>query len=709
MSRWLSPKLLFVVFALAAASLLWTGAQFTLNWALKREALFIGMDWAQHIENRIENSQDVTLVDGKPDPKALPEAEALSSVMYGVFEIGHIYQLDYINPHCQCHVSLLSENPRSASGTHQHDYGSHGTPPTGPGFRFNASDIALIAGSSPNTPLTPDETATFKHPIDKDLVSFIHSHEAHDIYIRQSDNPRIPSTFAEVYYPVSDEDSTRYILRVLVNLEDQAQLYKGLIFFAALASVILVGSAIAYPTWRYITAAKKQKHADKRVAFLANHDVLTNLYNRNNFQETISDTIWTAQERGQSALLFMLDLDNFKEINDFYGHPVGDKILCEFASSLKNAAPENAYIARLGGDEFVVVISGLDGDDLRHTDFMHIPKEVSVNLTGGSQTVSATVSGGVVQYPRDAETTEALIQLADLALYAAKSNSSGNICEYVPALRDNFVDRLKIREEFRLALQCSQIEPYYQPIVNMKTGQVEGFEALARWNHPEKGLLTPFVFADALDDGELSAALGKEMFAKIVEEMVFWKDASVPFRKIALNVTDGDLRSPSFPKDILQGLSSRGLSPHNLTIEVTENCLFGPEKRQSITHLETLRDAGCSIALDDFGTGYSSITQLKTLPITSIKIDKSFIDAVLENTDDQSIISAMIDLGKSMQFSLVMEGIESVNQLAMLQFMGSELAQGYYYSRPMPAAEVPAFIERQNNSYEFTPIRSVAS
>ena len=150
---------------------------------------------------------------------------------------------------------------------------------------------------------------------------------------------------------------------------------------------------------------------------------------------------------------------------------------------------------------------------------------------------------------------------------------------------------------------------------------------------------------------------------------------------------------------MLDGLETRGLLPSNLTIEVTENCLFGPGKMDSIAHLETLRDAGCSIALDDFGTGFSSITQLKELPITTIKIDKSFIDDVLENEDDQSIIGAMLELGKSMSFDLVMEGIETSRQLTLLKLMGSELAQGYYFSRPMPAAEVPAFLERQNSSY----------
>lgn len=714
MFRFLRPKVPLVLLGLLVCGLLWVGTQLTLTWALKREARFIGLDWIHHIENQLSGLAGATKPDGSWDPTTLPDPQELRHLMSGIIEIGHIYQFDYINVICYCHVSLTAADPKAGSGAHQHELGRHVPTDNQSGHDHSTHADAhenvvgsvpkglwkhVVKGSKPHPNPKSNQPSAHDHPIDRELVTRMVDSQSHDILIRRSDNPEFPSTFAEVYHPVTNGTEVLYLLRVLVNLEEQAQFYKQLILMAAAVGAILLGAAVGYPTWRYIRAVRLQRQSDQRVAFLANHDVLTNLYNRNNFQETVSDILWTAHEREQFALLFLFDLDDFKEINDFYGHPVGDRVLCEFAKILKDTVPENGYIARLGGDEFVVVISGIDEKEFEYGDVLTLPEVVSITINGGSQTVSAGISGGVVRFPRDAETTEELIQLADLALYAAKSTETAEICEYVPELKDAFVDRLRIRDDFREALKASQIEPYYQPIVNLKTGRVEGFEALARWNHPEKGVLTPFVFGEVLEGGEISAQLGRQMFAKILQEMSMWQRTAVSFGKVALNVTDGDLKSDRFADNILDGLADHGLAPGHLTIEVTENCLFGPENKDSIGHFERLRDAGCFVALDDFGTGYSSITQLKALPITAIKIDKSFIDDVLDCADDQSIIAAMLELGKSMLFSLVMEGIETSRQLELLKLMGSELAQGYYFSRPLPAAEVPAFIERQNSSY----------
>ncbi len=700
-----------------AICLSYVGSQYLLKAALEREARLIGMDWARHIEKRLSSISGI----GQPSKGTaltiLPEAETLRALVSDVFEIGHMYQFDFINVICRCHVSLNSANPDAGPEVDPHAHHDHpeapninddehqrltGTKPESQAVGSLPSGLwkHVVNGKKPHPNPKSNPGNEHQYPVDRDLVTRILDRRAHHIIIRQNVDPSLPSTFAEVYHSVTNGTEVQYLMRVVVNLEEQARHYRQFMLIAVAISILILGVAVGYPTRKYVLAARHQRKANKRVEFLANHDVLTNLYNRNNFQESVSDIIWSCHEKRQSALLFVFDLNDFKEVNDCHGHLVGDRILCEFASLLRKSVPKDGYIARLGGDEFVVVIGGIDDADFDYRDFLEMPDSFSIQVHGGKQTVSANIAGGVVRYPRDAETTEELIQLADLALYAAKPNRSGEICEYVPEMKEEFFDRLKIRGEFREALNASQIEPYYQPIVNMKTGVVESFEALARWNHPEKGLLTPFVFAVVFEDGELCAQLGQQMFSKMVDDMSFWQSSSVPFRKVSLNVTDGDLKSSSFAKDILDGLEARGLLPSNLTIEVTENCLFGPGKMDSIAHLETLRDAGCSIALDDFGTGYSSITQLKELPITTIKIDKSFIDDVLENEDDQSIIGAMLELGKSMSFGLVMEGIETSRQLALLKLMGSELAQGYYFSRPMPAAEVPAYIERQNSSYD---------
>ena len=716
-------KVSVFIICTCVGGLLWMGSQQTLNWALKREAQLVGGDWARHIEDRLDGLGRAVLPDGSWDETVLPKPEELRGLLSGVFGIGHIFQFDYINAVCRCNVSLTAAAPRPVFGSgpttgHHHPVGADHDPHDHGGGADATTEVRAVGdlpksfwehvanSSEPHGKPQSNTSDAYQVPLDHDFVDGIISQKAEEIFIRRGQSSEAPSTYAEIYYPVIDGSKVSYLIRVLVNLDEQVFLYRQLILVGIGAGVLFLSITGGYPTWRYLKAVNRKRRADQRVTYLANHDVLTNLYNRNNFQEKISDIIWESHERRESALIFLLDLNDFKEVNDFYGHPIGDRVLCEFAAMLKDIVPPEGYVARLGGDEFVVVIPGIKAEDIDHRDYLTVPEAVSISINGGTQEVSTSISCGVVRFPQDAESTEELIQLADLALYAAKSDRSGQVYEYEPKLKEMFFDRLKIRDEFRNALRASQIEPYYQPIVNLRTGIVEGFEALARWNHPEKGILTPFVFADVLEDGEISAMLGQLMFEKIADEMAYWKSVSVPFVKVALNVTDGDLKSRSFADDIQQGLRARGLLPENLTIEVTENCLFGSEKALSMKHLEKLRSAGCFIALDDFGTGYSSITQLKELPITTIKIDKSFIDDVLANTNDQAIIAAMLDLGKSMNFDLVMEGIETSSQLALLKWMGSELAQGYFYARPMPAAEVPAFVERQNAGYQDTEVKA---
>ena len=723
--HYLKSKAYFLTVGACVACVLWIGAQVALNWALQREARKIGGDWARHIEAQLEGLQGAQRPDGRRDKSHVPDPQEVRTLLSSVFAIGHIFQFDYINSNCHCHVSLTADGQSTGESTlpealhdthsetgedgHGHDHASSAPPeavavgkiPKGFWRHVVHSNKSHAAPKS-------NPSSAHQYPVDYILVGETITSKAFDIRIRHDASPEFPSTMAEVYHPVMEGGEVLYLVRVLVDLEDQATLFTQILFMAAVGAALMIGACVGYPTWRYMLIAARRRQADKRVAFLANHDALTNLYNRNNFQETVTDILWSCQEKRQSALFFVFDLNDFKGVNDFYGHQVGDKILCELANTLTDLAPPNSYIARVGGDEFVVIIPGIEQNEFHHSDFLDVPKAVQVNIDVGEQIVASAISCGVARYPQDADSVEELIQLADLALFAAKPYRSGKVCAYEPRHKAEFFDRLNIREEFKAGLMAGQIEPYFQPIVNMNTGMVEGFEALARWNHPEKGLLTPFVFSEVLQDSEITAMLGNSMFTKITIEMAEWAKAGVPFVKVGINVTDGDLRSSTFAQNLLGGLDSRGLLPEQLTIEVTENCLFGSDKQHSIQHLETLRTAGCFIALDDFGTGFSSITQLKELPITTIKIDKSFIDDVLENPDDQSIIGAMLGLGRSMKFDLVMEGIETASQLDLLRRMGSELAQGYFYARPMPAVEVPAFIQRQNGQYDSANMRQMA-
>ncbi|WP_368184365.1 putative bifunctional diguanylate cyclase/phosphodiesterase [Aestuariibius sp. HNIBRBA575] len=686
------------------------GAQSLLSWALEREARLIGMDWAHHIERQLANLTEITHRDDPSNPNSVPDISLLYSLIDDVFEIGHMYQFDYINVNCHCHISLNTVPPTDAAADPHagHNHGNGDNPATTSSFERDTANGQVrgttttqmwrhvFTNTAQHPPPPMEEADPYQYPVNRATVTRIITEQSHGIILRQNVSTFLPSTFAEVYHPVFDGAELTYMMRILVNLENQALFYRQFFWIAIALSLLTLAAAIGYPTHRYVVAARHKQTADKRVEYLANYDILTGVHNRNSFQDTIPDLLHHCKENNHSALLIALDLNGFKGINDYHGHPVGDQVLRQFAHFLKQNVPTDSYIARLGGDEFVVVVSDIPKADFNYQDYFQLAPSLSVNIHEGNQRLKLGISGGIVRFPQDAETAKELLQLADLALYAAKSTPSGELREFSPDMKADFFHRLKTREEFREALNQSQIEPYYQPIVNMHSGTVEGVEALARWNHPEKGLLTPFSFLEALQDSDLSAKLGQVMFEKIVTDMAEWQRLGIPFRHVGINITDGDLKQSTFAASIVDGLESHGLKPSNLTIEVTENCLFGPEKHKFIDHLECLRNAGCAIALDDFGTGFSSITQLKELPVTSIKIDKSFVDDVIKNQDDRSIISAMLALGNSMDFNLVMEGVETQQQLDLLKQMGAELVQGYYYSRPVSASEIAEFISHQN-------------
>ncbi len=677
---------------------------FGLNVALRREADAIGLGWARHIEYQLPKVAGAVSEDGSFEPGSLPDPDGFRELLTDVFAVGSIYQFDYINRDCLCHLTLTSSagidvshghtvgDPADLFGEHSHDHGftraGHEMVTAVGGLPMGALKHVLHSEVVHENPGSNPSDA-YRHPVDRKLVRDIVVNGGGLTRILRGSEPDQPSTFAEVYHPVFRDGDVAYLLRVLVNVEAQATRYAKFLAGAGGASLAFLLVAVGYPTRRYVQTARQHSELDQQARFLANHDVLTQLFNRNNFTETVHDILWRCLERKKSALLFVFDLNDFKEVNDYYGHQIGDELLCAFAELLRDRVPENAYVARLGGDEFVVVIPDIDEANPDHREYLTMPQALRMQVCDGRQTVKAGIAGGAAVYPRDAGDLSELIQNADLALYAAKPNRAGEVRAYDARMKSDLHDRLDLRTEFRKALDDGRIEPWYQPIVDFQTGVTVGFEALARWRDPERGLLTPAAFKSVFEDPELCGRLGQVMFERVTSDMAVWQDAGVPFGTVSMNVVDGDLKRPGFVSDILAGLQDRGIAPERFVIEVTENCLFGANKTKFVGRLTELRDAGCMIALDDFGTGYSSITQLKELPINVIKIDRSFIRNILDSSDDQVIVAALREIAKSMKLRIVLEGIETKAQEEFLQKMDFELGQGFLFSRPVAACDVP--------------------
>lgn len=672
---------LYVVVALVALciSIGVTGAQQVEKWALRNEAHATGMDWTHHIEHQI--AQIATPDDNY---EGISDTRVLSALLNSVIAVGNIYQIDYINAHCFCELSVGSYRESTAiSVVHNHDQ--------------PAARIRHLLSSGTAHAQIPSQTSPDQLPIDRDTVRYMIENNVHEIEILHGDGDFQPTTYGVVYHPVIIEGGPAYLLRVLVNLEIQAANFNRVIVIAMILTGFIVFCLVGYPTWRYAHLTKKQQEADKRAAFLASRDVLTELHNRNHFQVHLRETLDKCAKTGSGALLYLFDLNGLKKINDYLGHHAGDTILKAFANLLIRSAPPGAYVARLGSDEFVVLIETAQDESAEVAAKLKISKALSVWINEAQQTATVSITGGFAHYPRHARAVDTLMQAVDFAHMHAKADGVGQVCAYSNDMKAAFRDRQDLRDSFMKALTNGDVRPHYQPIVNLQTGAVEGFEALARWYQQDGTILTPFSFANVMQDDDIGAMLGQVMFNQIANDIVRWTENGVQFVSVGLNVVDADLNDPFFATDILDGLNERGIHPSRLAIEVTENCLFHEGTNHFVDHLQRLRDAGCMVALDDFGTGYSSISQLKNLPFTAIKIDKSYVTDILTSPTDQAIISALQYLGNAMNFKVIVEGIETLDQSVLFQKSEFDMAQGYHFARPMPAADVPAFLAEFHN------------
>ncbi|KAG1668218.1 putative signaling protein [Nymphon striatum] len=628
----------------------------SLNWLLVEEAQKSGMDWAHHIEDRIPSLPKAARLEVPAGKIQTPDAKQFSKFVFDILAVGNIYQIDYINSDCLCELTF---------------------------------------GSFKNGPSKYQQSLKNRRMIST---------------FEQAPNLDQPKTFAEVYHPVIINNEVAYVLRLLVNLEDSAARYFQVMHIGAAIILLLLALAFGYPARKYFLSSQQRELADKQAHYLANFDVLTSVANRNAFQHQVPVRLKECTAKNQSTLLFLVDIDNFKEINDFHGHHIGDLLLKKLANTLTNFAGRESFVARIGGDEFALVMCGRKYSNSSIEDILNISNSIDLKIDESNQTISTTFCVGLARQPRDGMTLKELMQKADLALYAAKKSTDSWFYEYDSALSEVFNERVKLFKDFKQALQEKQIIPFYQPLVGIHSGRVEGFEALARWNHPDKGICTAAEFHEAIADPEISAILGSQMLRQVLKDMGRWKAEGVPFESIGFNVSEADLLRPGFVLEVASGLAKHDLSGNNLAIEVTENTIFGNNKQVLLTRLQELRSLGCYIALDDFGTGYSSITHIKELPCTAVKIDKSFVNNVLDDDVDQAIIRAILDLGKSVGYKLVLEGVETKKQLDLLAELDCDLVQGYFFSRPVPSAQVPELIERLNgdtNHYDkvVVPIR----
>ncbi len=433
--------------------------------------------------------------------------------------------------------------------------------------------------------------------------------------------------------------------------------------------------------------------AEKIIAFHAFHDALTGLPNRTLFRDRLRQAIAEARRRRKLAAVLFIDLDRFKLVNDTYGHLKGDQLLQQTASRLRKCLREADTLSRIGGDEFVALISDLDARADAEAVAGKILNELAAPFALGAEQFQTTVSVGIAVYPGDGANEEELIRNADLAMYQAKRKGKNGLAFFSPELSTFYAERLQLEQDLRGAIQRREFELYYQPIHNVRTRAVERLEALLRWRHPAHGLLSPARFVSIAEESGQIRDLGEFVLDSACAHLAQWRAKGNAELGVSVNLSPRDFDRNDLVECVLQATRRHGLPAAALELEITENVLI--EDMDAVSRRASrLRGEGVRIAIDDFGTRYSSLGYLQTLPISTIKIDQSFVRDLGLRSSSDSIVAAMIGIARGLSLGIVAEGVERAEHLASLRELGCEVMQGYLFSRPLPGAEVGDYLAR---------------
>jgi len=430
----------------------------------------------------------------------------------------------------------------------------------------------------------------------------------------------------------------------------------------------------------------ERRRAEKRIRYLARIDALTKIPNRMQFQHLLQRSIARARRGARSLCLFYIDIDSFKEINDTFGHLAGDTTLETVAERLIAALPKDSIIGRLAGDEFAVIVDGIGPDEPGRKQTDILAKQLLGRLADPffvqGQEVFMTASMGIAYYPKDAPNVIDLIRNADAALYHAKKSGGNVFSYYAPEMNEAAVERLMTKSKLKRSFERDELLVHYQPKYDLETGEVFGAEALVRWELPERGMILPADFIPIAEETNLIIEIGEWVLDKVCEDFRYWQRSVSSPGRVSVNLSLKQLRQPNFAQRIRSILRSYEVSPTSLELEITETTLMENPER-TIKLLDQLYALGLHLAIDDFGTGYSSLSAMQQFPISTLKIDKSFVQDVSTNPDDATIVSTIVQMGRNLNMDVVAEGVESEDQLAFLQQLGCTYVQGLLFGDPM--------------------------
>ncbi len=455
--------------------------------------------------------------------------------------------------------------------------------------------------------------------------------------------------------------------------------------------------------WRIVGTLQditNRKKSEQEITYYAYYDTLTGLPNRRLFIEKLEKAISHADRRQEKLSLLFIDIDRFKYINDTYGHHIGDDVLCQVATRIKDCirltedilpagvtSNKSSHVARFAGDEFTVLLGGVDAIDEVATIAQRIIQSFEAPFLLKEYGLRVSASIGLAFYPDDSSDLQSLLQHADAAMYQAKENGRNTYQFFSESMNTYLKKQLEVEFDLRLALDRDEFELFYQPQVDAHTEEVIGFEALLRWNHPKKGLVGPYEFIEIAERSGLIIPIGNWVLNQACLQAKKWEQTLQKDFRMAVNLSALQFTCSYLPKQVQHVLESTGLNADMLELEITETAII-KDVSETISLLMALKEIGVKLAIDDFGTGYSSLNYLKNFPLDTLKIDKSFVDEVVTNSKDAAIAQTIVQLACNLGLNTIAEGVETSEQKALLIEMGCTELQGYYYGKPVSASMV---------------------
>jgi len=434
--------------------------------------------------------------------------------------------------------------------------------------------------------------------------------------------------------------------------------------------------------------------AERKVQLLAYRDTLTDLPNRLLFADRLEQSVIRAERSRTSMALMLIDIDDFKLVNDSFGHEAGDKLIRAVGELISKSLRRADTIARLGGDEFAVIIEGISSPDdaISIADNLTTILEHNVRLDDQETYTSASI--GIAIYPDDGREPRALLKNADTALFRAKENGRHCFQFYKPEMSVSAMERLDLENSLKAAFENDEFLIHYQPIIDVHKNEITGVEALLRWQHPDKGMIHPTDFLSTVEDCGLIIAMGEWLIFSICKQIRMWQDADVQNQNVSINLAPRQFVEQDLVTVFTKAIAENDIDPSTLSVEITERTLID-NLGEVETTLKKLRSMGMTILLDDFGTGYASLAYLKDFPVDVVKIDRSFIAGIPDNKEDSAIVDAIAGLTRGLGLTLHAEGVENERQLNILKGLGCQFAQGHYWSKALPGDEYEQFYMNQ--------------